>query len=415
MKPKLLALMPFRLLVILVSAWAAFATPAACPRAFGQDDEAYRRRRMQMVDEYIAREGINDEAVLRAMREVPRHLFVPSQMRQHAYRDFTIPMGYKQTVSPPYIVAYETQTIEPKPTDRVLEIGTGSGYQAAVLSRIVKEVYTIEIVEPLGKEAAKRLQDLGYQNVKAKVGDGYQGWPEFAPFDKILVTCSPENVPQPLIDQLREGGRMIIPLGERYQQMFYLFEKKNGKLVRTKLIPTLFVPMTGIAEEQRKARYNPAFPHIANGSFEQVTDGRPDVWFYLRQATIEHDGAPEGKNFLVFSNSEPGHAAEARQAFGIDGSRVRSISVSLSVTGQAIMPGAQSFERAGFIVHFYDADNMPITQHTLGPWNGTFPWRRVSAEFQVPKKATMAAVRVGLNGSTGYLGIDDIKLFSRPR
>ena len=199
----------------------AIIAPVLTGWARGQDEDVYTQRRMQMVSEYIEREGIKNASVLRAMRDVPRHLFVPTEMKAHAYKDYTIPMAHRQTVSPPYIVAYMTQTIDPAPDDRVLEIGTGSGYQAAVLSKIVKEVYTIEIVEDLGKEAAKRLEKLGYQNVKVKIGDGYQGWKEYAPFDKILVTCSPEDIPQPLVDQLREGGKMIIPLGERYQQMFY--------------------------------------------------------------------------------------------------------------------------------------------------------------------------------------------------
>src|SRR5262249_48250810 len=153
-------------------------------------------------------------------------LFVSAELRPKAYLDQSLPIGHKQTISPPFIVAYMTETIDPQPTDRVLEIGTGSGYQAAVLANIVKEVYTIEIVEALGKQAAKRLKELGYANVRAKIGDGYKGWPEHAPFDKIIVTCSPEEVPQPLVDQLREGGKMMIPLGERYQQVFYQFEKQ---------------------------------------------------------------------------------------------------------------------------------------------------------------------------------------------
>jgi protein-L-isoaspartate(D-aspartate) O-methyltransferase len=391
------------------------AMPGLGRQATGQDDETHRRRRLQMVEEYIEQEGINNEAVLRAMREVPRHLFVPPDLRAHAYKDLTLPMAHKQTVSPPYIVAYMTQAIDPQPGDRVLEIGTGSGYQAAVLAKIVKDVYTIEIVEPLGKEAAKRLQDLGYRNVKTKVGDGYLGWPEYAPFDKIIVTCSPENVPQPLVDQLRENGKMIVPIGERYQQMFYLFEKRSGKLVRTKLLPTLFVPMTGAAEGQRKVQYDPAHPRIANGGFEQSTDGRPDVWFYVRQATLEHKGAPQGKNFLAFTNSEEGRDAEARQAIGIDGKRVRSVALSSWVSGEAIKPGGRSFERAAIVIQFFDSENMPISQQVLGPWQGTFGWRRASAELQVPKQATMAILRVGLNGATGILGVDDIRLVAHHR
>ena len=140
-----------------------------------------------------------------------------------------LPIGEQQTISPPFIVAYMTQEIDPQPTDRVLEIGTGSGYQAAMLSPLVKEVYTIEIVEPLGKRAARTLKRLGYKNVFAKVGDGYLGWPEAAPFDKIIVTCSPEKVPQPLVDQLKDGGLMIVPVGERYQQNLYLFRKHERR------------------------------------------------------------------------------------------------------------------------------------------------------------------------------------------
>ena len=184
----------------------------------------------KMVDSEIVAAGVTNERVIKAMRETPRHEFVPLNERENAYFDMALPIGEQQTISPPFIVAYMTQAIDPQPTDRVLEIGTGSGYQAAVLSPLVKDVYTIEIVEPLGKRAARTLKQLGYKNVHAKVGDGYQGWPDAAPFDKIIVTCSPEKVPQPLIDQLRDGGRMIIPVGERYQQNLYLYRKTGGEL-----------------------------------------------------------------------------------------------------------------------------------------------------------------------------------------
>src|SRR5262249_38366493 len=152
------------------------------------------------------------------------------------------------------------------------------------------------IVEQLGKNAARLLKELKYENVHAKVGDGYQGWPEYAPFDKIIVTCSPESVPQPLIDQLRDGGRLIIPVGERYEQVFYLFEKKGGALVKQRLLPTLFVPMTGVAEANRKVRPDPANPQLHNGGFEtdENDDGRPDGWHYQRQMTRQLNGAPEG-------------------------------------------------------------------------------------------------------------------------
>ena len=199
---------------------AAFA-PTAPSQAQSLRD--WRGLAAKMVEDEIAAAGVNNERVLRAMRDTPRHEFVPPNQRRLAYYDMALPIGDEQTISPPFVVAYMTEEIDPQPTDKVLEIGTGSGYQAAVLSPLVKDVYTIEIVEPLGKRAARTLKQLDYKNVHAKVGDGYQGWPEAAPFDKIIVTCSPEKVPQPLVDQLREGGRMIIPVGERYQQNLYLF------------------------------------------------------------------------------------------------------------------------------------------------------------------------------------------------
>ena len=193
--------------------------------ADAQRTDPYRDARYRLVADYIEREGINNPRVLASMRQVPRHEFVAPHDKKDAYVDAALPIGHKQTISPPYVVAYMTQTIDPQPEDRVLEIGTGSGYQAAVLSNLVKEVYSIEIVEQLGKTAAERLHRLKYTNVKTKVGDGYLGWEEYAPFDKIIVTCSPENVPQALIDQLKDGGRLLVPLGERYHQVFHQFEK----------------------------------------------------------------------------------------------------------------------------------------------------------------------------------------------
>jgi protein-L-isoaspartate(D-aspartate) O-methyltransferase len=387
--------------------------------AGAQDRDGYYKLRMKMVEEQIVREGIKNEAVLKAMREVPRHLFVDPKLRPNAYFDQVLPIGYKQTISPPYIVAYETETIDPQPTDKVLEIGTGSGYQAAVLSRIVKEVYTIEIVEALSKQATERLKDLGYKNIFTRFGDGYKGWKEHAPFDKILVTCSPEDVPQPLVDQLREGGRMIIPLGERWHQAFYLFEKRDGKLVRTKLLPTLFVPMTGLAESNRKKFPDSAHPHLINGGFENSTDGIVDNWYYVRQATLEHKGAREGKTFITFTNHDPGRDAQALQAVGIDGQKVRSIKLSLWVKGEDLVPAEEGWSRPALMVHFFDAENRPVKgllgEQFIGPWVGTFSWKKVSADMRVAKEAHSALIRVGLNGATGRLSVDDVSLTSRPR
>src|SRR5436309_9362637 len=167
-----------------------------------------------MVQQQLMPRSIRDARVLAAMSKVPREEFVPSESRAASYEDGPLPIGYDQTISQPYIVAFMTEKLQPKPDHRVLEVGTGSGYQAAVLAELVADVYTIEIVEPLAKNAEATLQRLGYKNVHVKVGDGYKGWPEYAPFDSIIVTCAPEQVPPALVDQLKEGGRMIIPVGE---------------------------------------------------------------------------------------------------------------------------------------------------------------------------------------------------------
>ncbi len=193
--------------------------------------------------------GITNANVLRAIAEVPRHELVPAKWRSQAYEDHPLPIGHGQTISQPYIVAFMTQALDPLPTDRVLEIGTGSGYQAAVLGRLVKEVYTIEIVEKLARRAAADLRRLGHTNVTVRAGDGHLGWPEKAPFDAIIVTCAPTSIPQPLVDQLREGGRLIIPVGDgAFGQDLYLLTKKGGRVEREAVLPVRFVPMVKTAQ-----------------------------------------------------------------------------------------------------------------------------------------------------------------------
>jgi protein-L-isoaspartate(D-aspartate) O-methyltransferase len=199
------------------------------------------------VKEQIVARGVTAEPVLTAIKKVPREEFIPGHLRSASYSDHPVPIGYDQTISQPYIVAFMTEQLRLQPKDRILEIGTGSGYQAAILAELAAEVYSIEIVEPLAKTAEATLQRLGYKNVKVKAGDGYKGWPEHAPFDAIIVTCAPDHVPQPLQDQLKEGGRMIIPVGRPGDQELYFFEKKNGLLERRAVLPVRFVPMTGEA------------------------------------------------------------------------------------------------------------------------------------------------------------------------
>lgn len=203
----------------------------------------YKSQRELMVENQIAQRGITNELVLKAMRIVPRHLLVPEKIRSYAYEDRPLPIGEGQTISQPYIVAYMTELIEPSPEMKVLEIGTGSGYQAAVLAEIVKEVYTIEIMEGLGKRAERDLKSMGYKNIYVRIGDGYKGWPEKAPFDAIIVTAAPEEIPQPLMDQLAEGGIMVIPVGQEGKvQKMALARKVKGKIKTSYLSNVMFVP-----------------------------------------------------------------------------------------------------------------------------------------------------------------------------
>ncbi len=243
-------------------------------------EDPWARARENMVEFQLKARGIRNERVLEAMRKVPRHEFVPEYLvrdpkavllpldelppeeqekrraaalpiRRSAYEDTPLPIGWQQTISQPYIVAFMTEALDPQPDDVVLEIGTGSGYQAAVLAELVRKVYTIEILEPLARRAKATLQRLGYDNVEVKCGDGYQGWPEHAPFDAIIVTCAPEDPPPPLVEQLREGGKMVIPLGSLPHQELVLLEKRGGRVIQKMLLPVQFVPMTGEAQKKK--------------------------------------------------------------------------------------------------------------------------------------------------------------------
>ncbi|RPI89705.1 MAG: protein-L-isoaspartate(D-aspartate) O-methyltransferase, partial [Planctomycetaceae bacterium] len=398
--------------MLLVSGWLG---PPADLSA--QTRDRFATLREKMVSTSLEKEGIHHPQVLESMRKVPRHLFVPPNLRNAAYSDQALPIGHKQTISPPFIVAYMTEMLDPQPEDRVLEIGTGSGYQAAVLAGIVAEVYTIEIVEPLGRTAARVLDELHYDNVFPKVGDGYQGWPDKAPFDKIIVTCSPEDVPKPLIEQLREGGRMIIPIGERYDQAFYLLEKKGGELVRQKLLPVLFVPMTGDSEDNRKVKPDPTKPTVRNGGFEADDDGdgAVDNWYYQRMLSRETDDAPEGKAYVRFQNSDQGRGAQMLQGMAVDGSKVAGLQISLRIRGEELNGGERSDERSALRLHFYDADRRELPSDGIGPWEGSFGWKRVSKLCSVPPKAREAILRIGLNGGTGTLSVDDVQMKVIPR
>lgn len=226
-------------MILLLTIWLI---PLMTGRVTGQDYEVERRK---MVSDQLLARGIVDTETLKAMRKVERHLFVPDQNRSQAYNDSPLPIGHGQTISQPYIVAYMTQLLNVSQGDKVLEIGTGSGYQAAILGEIAKEVFTIEIVEALGEQAKRRLKALGYDNVTVIVGDGYSGFQKEAPFDAIMVTAAAGDIPSPLIEQLKDGGKLVMPVGPpEAVQMLVLIEKKKGKIVRKNLTPVRFVPFT---------------------------------------------------------------------------------------------------------------------------------------------------------------------------
>lgn len=241
---------PIAILVVLCLDGSMPGRAIAAGGTVAQEDRLAEQRR-QMVERQLRARGIENPQVLAAMGRVPRHEFVPPALRGSAYGDYPLPIGHAQTISQPYIVAFMTEALRPAATDRVLEIGTGSGYQAAVLAELVAKVYTIEIVAPLGERAREDLARLKYGNVHVRIGDGYEGWPAHAPFDAIIVTCSPEHVPAPLVQQLRDGGRMIIPVGDaRGGQELYLLEKRGAEVVRRAVLPVRFVPMTGRAQQR---------------------------------------------------------------------------------------------------------------------------------------------------------------------
>ena len=233
-----------RQIVAGLRAWVLAGLMPAWSGLASEEDLAPARQRMVIEQLCGPGRNITNVDVLRIMGQVPRHEFVPERLRAMAYSDCPLPIGYDQTISQPFIVAFMTEQLEPRPTDTILEIGTGSGYQAAVLAGLVRQVFTIEIITELAERAAVDLKRLGYTNIYVRAGDGYQGWSEAAPFDGIIVTCAPDKVPRPLVDQLKEGGRMIIPVGSGLGQELLLLHKQQGRLRQRAVLPVRFVPMT---------------------------------------------------------------------------------------------------------------------------------------------------------------------------
>ena len=236
-----------RVCLVLPVAWLAIQ-PVCSPAADGVANDSYAAARKRMVEQQLAAPGrdITNRRVLAVMGKVARHELVPAGVRSFAYADHPLPIGHGQTISQPFIVAFMTEKLDPKPADRVLEIGTGSGYQAAVLAELGADVYSIEIVEPLARRAARSLRRAGYTGVHLRIGDGYVGWPEAAPFDAIVVTAAPPRVPEPLRQQRRVGGRLVIPVGDVLQELIVITRTRDGFEER-QVLPVRFVPMTGEA------------------------------------------------------------------------------------------------------------------------------------------------------------------------
>jgi protein-L-isoaspartate(D-aspartate) O-methyltransferase len=373
----------------------------------------YNVLRARLVYDVVKPSGITEPRVLRSLLDTPRHEFVPRHLKSQAYFDMALPIGDRQTISSPFIVAFMTESLELQPSDRVLEIGTGSGYQAAILSPLVEDVYSIEIVESLGKRATQTLRRLGYENVHTKIGDGFQGWPEHAPFDKIIVTCSPENVPQPLVQQLAEGGVIVVPVGQRYQQVLYRLRKVKGEMVRESLRTTLFVPMTGRAEQARRVQPDPAHPTVQNGDFEKPLpeNGFVSGWYYQRQLELESSpSTPSGKSYITFNNTDRSRSAHLLQGIPIDGSQIKRIQLSGWVKTRNIHLGTRTHEVPMIAVSFYDEKRNDLGFHFLGPFLGDTDWRKVKRNLVVPGAARELILRVGLFGATGTASFDQIQI-----
>lgn len=373
----------------------------------------FQPARDRLVNEVLIPGGITDQRVLEAVRSTPRHEFVPVNVRRDAYGDTALPIGASQTISSPYIVSVMTQELDVQPEHKVLEIGTGSGYQAAILSPLAKEVYSIEIVAELGQTAARVLRQLGYENVTTKIGDGFLGWEEHAPFDRIIVTCSPEDVPQPLIDQLIEGGILVIPVGERYQQTLYVMRKKDGKLEREALRPTLFVPMTGTAEEQRRIKADPAKPVLFNGDFEEPLpeNGYIEGWYYQRNLEwVTSADSPSGEHHVRFENDTRGRPAHLLQGLALDGRVVKKITLSAAFQFRDIRGGLDATETPSVMLRFYDANRGLLGTQFIRPPRTSRGWKTVERQFRVPPGSREAIVSIGLFGATGTAEFDNVIL-----
>lgn len=391
--------------------WWTICSIAIAQQSDSKDPYALERERL--IRNVLIPGGIKDPRVLDSVAKTLRHEFVPPQYVRQAYLDIAIPIGESQTISSPFIVSLMTEALQPKATDKVLEIGTGSGYQAAILSPLVQDVYTIEIVEDLGQRTTELLANLGYKNVHCRIGDGFKGWPEAAPFDKIIVTCSPADVPKPLVEQLKEGGMMVIPVGERYQQMLYLMRKKGDKLEKEALTPTLFVPMTGDAEKNRTVQPDPKHPALANTGFEEplIRDFHIPGWYYqFGCKQIADDQAPEGKHVVEFQSSDPQLPNMLLQGMPIDGRAVKKIKLGTWLKLENVKVGRDKEKSPSIAIQWFDSNRNRIGYNYVGGFKGTRNWKLEERTFNVPPEAREAIVSIGMFGAEGTAWFDGIVL-----
>ncbi len=396
--------------ICLISIWITLSASRSVSQQ-PNSPESYETLREQLIKNVLIPNGIRDPRVLKSVGSTPRHEFVPKKYVQQAYQDIAIPIGESQTISSPFIVSLMTQSLDPKPTDRVLEIGTGSGYQAAILSPLVQEVYTIEIVEELGQNTKQFLADKHYTNVHCLIGDGFKGWKEHAPFDKIIVTCSPEKVPEPLVEQLKEGGMMIVPVGERYQQMLFLMRKVDGKLEREALQPTLFVPMTGAAEDARVIAPDPKNPKLVNGTFELplINGSRIPGWYYqFGCVAVQDASAPKGPQVIEFRSSDSKLPSMLLQGLAIDGSKVKRIRLGGWIETENVTIGKSKLQSPSIAIQFFDGNRNPIGYNYIGGFQGSRKWKKEDKVLPVPPATREVIVSIGLFGSVGVARFDDV-------
>jgi len=391
---------------------SSIVTCCAFPLAAEEQADAYGDARTTMVDADLSGNGIGNERLLKAMRTIPRHRFCLPEDQKHAYADQSLPIGHKRKLASPYVTAGLIELLDPRPNDRILELGTGSGYQAAILSQLATDVYSVESIEELGKASASLLKELKCKNVHTRIGDTLEGWPEAAPFDRILFTSCSGTVPAALIDQLRERGKVVVDAVCGNEELFHLFEKQHGRLVALKVWSPFSIANADNLKQHRDEKQSPNKSEIENGDFELSEDGKATGWYFQRQAALAEDREAPNNHVLTFENKEPGRHAQAIQEVAIDGRAVVSLRLSVRAKGLEIH-NSSSADKPSMVIRFYDAHQRPITVEPsaiLGPWRGTFGWETYTCVSSVPKTTRKALVVISMGGATGRLTVDDAQL-----